>query len=169
MAGSATPPSGWDALRAAQWEAARAALEAELAHQETAAVLDGLARARWWLSDIPGAIEAWERAYTAYRRAGLDEPAAHVAVLLSREHAEGLRRSGLERRARRTRAGSGSRSSAGPPATPMSMGHADRIQDTATRSSAAAAAARRSTCAWRYGRRRYAAARPARRLRVGWH
>jgi hypothetical protein len=90
MAGSATPQSGWDALRAAQWEAARAAFEAELAHQETAAVLDGLARARWWLSDIPGAIEAWERAYTAYRRAGLDEPAAHVAVLLSREHAEGL-------------------------------------------------------------------------------
>ena len=37
-----------------------------------------------------GAVEAWERAYTAYRRAGLDEPAAHVAVFLSREHAEGL-------------------------------------------------------------------------------
>jgi DNA-binding CsgD family transcriptional regulator len=90
MAGSATPHSGWDALRAAQWAAARAAFEAELAHQETAAVLDGLARARWWLSDLPGAVEAWERAYTAYRRGGLDEPAAHVAILLSREHAEGL-------------------------------------------------------------------------------
>jgi hypothetical protein len=116
MAGSATPQTsstGWGALRAANWEEARAAFEAELAGQETAAALDGLARARWWLSDIPGAVEAWERAYTAYRRAGLDEPAAHVAVLLSREHAEGLRRSGLERRARRTRARSGSRSSAG--------------------------------------------------------
>ena len=93
MAGSATPPSsssGWAALRAADWEAARAAMEAELAHQETAAALDGLARARWWLSDIPGAIEAWERAFIAYRRADLDEPAAHVAVLLSRDHAEGL-------------------------------------------------------------------------------
>ena len=65
-------------------------MEAELAHQETASALDGLARARWWLSDIPGAIEAWERALAAYRRADLDEPAAHVAVLLSREHAEGL-------------------------------------------------------------------------------
>ena len=65
-------------------------MEAELAHQETAAALDGLARARWWLSDIPGAIEAWERAFIAYRRADLDEPAAHVAVLLSRDHAEGL-------------------------------------------------------------------------------
>jgi DNA-binding CsgD family transcriptional regulator len=90
MAGSATPQTGWDALAAAGWEAARAAFEAELAGQETAAALDGLARARWWLSDIPGAVEAWERAYTAYRRGGLDEPAAHVAVLLAREHAEGL-------------------------------------------------------------------------------
>jgi DNA-binding CsgD family transcriptional regulator len=93
MAGSATPQTssaGWDALAAAEWEAARAAFEGELAGQETAAALDGLARARWWLSDIPGAVEAWERAYTAYRRAGLDEPAAHVAVFLSREHAEGL-------------------------------------------------------------------------------
>jgi len=65
-------------------------MEAELAHQETAAALDGLARGRWWLSDIPGAIEAWERAFIAYRRADLDEPAVHVAVLLSRDHAEGL-------------------------------------------------------------------------------
>ena len=93
MTGSATPSSassGWDALRAADWVAARAAFEAELANEETAVALDGLAWARWWLSDILGAIEAWERAYTAYRRAGVDEPAAHVAVLLSREHAEGM-------------------------------------------------------------------------------
>jgi hypothetical protein len=90
MAGSATSPTGWDALRAAEWAAARAAFEADLAGKETAAGLDGLARARWWLSDLPGAIEAWERAYATYRRGGQDEPAAHVAVLLSREHAEGM-------------------------------------------------------------------------------
>ena len=93
MAGPSTPQTssaGWDALRSADWPAARAAFESELADTETAAALDGLARARWWLSDIPGAIEAWGRAYTAYRKAGLDEPAGHVAILLSREHAEGL-------------------------------------------------------------------------------
>jgi len=93
MAGPGTPrrsSTGWDALRSAEWELARAAFETELASNETADALDGLARARWWLSDISGAVEAWERAYTAYRRAGLDEPAAHVAVLLSREHAEAL-------------------------------------------------------------------------------
>ena len=85
--GSAT---GWDSLREAEWELARASFEAELASKETAEALDGLARTRWWLSDISGAVDAWDRAYTAYRRAGLDESAAHVAVLLSREHGEGL-------------------------------------------------------------------------------
>src|SRR6266511_3596684 len=84
------PSTGWEALHAADWGGARAAFEAELAGRETAAGLDGLARALWWLSDIPGAIEAWEGAYTAYRRDGSDEPAAHVALLLSREHAEAL-------------------------------------------------------------------------------
>lgn len=93
MADPATPQrtsAGWTALRAAEWEQARAAFEAELATKETAETLDGLARARWWLSDISGAIEAWEGAYRAHRRDGVDEPAAHVAVLLSREHAEAL-------------------------------------------------------------------------------
>jgi hypothetical protein len=82
MAGSATSQTGWDALRTAEWAAARAAFEADLAGKETAAGLDGPARAWWWLSDLPGAIEAWERAYATYRREGQDEPAAHVAVLL---------------------------------------------------------------------------------------
>ncbi len=87
-----TPPpsSGWEALRAAEWESAREAFEADLATAETAEALDGLARARWWLSDVVGAIETWERAFTAYRRIGRDEPAAHVALLLAREHADGL-------------------------------------------------------------------------------
>jgi DNA-binding CsgD family transcriptional regulator len=84
------PLTGWDALRAAEWTAARTAFERELATAETAAALDGLAESRWWLSDIAGAVDAWERAYTALRRDGQDERAAHVAILLSREHAEGL-------------------------------------------------------------------------------
>ena len=83
-------PSGWDALGSADWELARTSFEAELASNETAEALDGLARARWWLSDISGAVDAWDSAFTKYRRAGLDEPAAHVAVLLSREHGEAL-------------------------------------------------------------------------------
>jgi DNA-binding CsgD family transcriptional regulator len=93
MGGSSTPqtPStGWAALRAAEWQEARAAFEAELATTESASALNGLAQARWWMSDISGAVEAWERAYTACRRDCLDEAAARVAILISREQAEGL-------------------------------------------------------------------------------
>jgi DNA-binding CsgD family transcriptional regulator len=90
LATSSASPTGWDALRAADWEQARAAFEAELTTTETAAALDGLARALWWMSDITGAVEVWERAYAACRRDGLDEAAAHVALLMAREHAEGL-------------------------------------------------------------------------------
>src|ERR671923_1171963 len=87
---SPSPSTGWQALHAGDWEGARAAFEAELASGETAEGMDGLGRALWWLSDISGAIGAWEGAYTAYRRDGSDERAAHVALLLSREHAEAL-------------------------------------------------------------------------------
>lgn len=52
--------------------------------------LEDLARARWWLSDIPGAVEAWEGAYAGYQRAGSHEDAAHIALLLSREHGDAL-------------------------------------------------------------------------------
>lgn len=93
MAGAGDTPTasaGWHALANAEWDAARAAFEAELGAAEAPTSLDGLARACWWLSDIHGAIEAWERAYTAYRREGLDERAAHVAIQLAREHASGL-------------------------------------------------------------------------------
>jgi DNA-binding CsgD family transcriptional regulator len=86
-AGEAT---GWDALAAAEWARARVAFEGDLRRGQRADSLDGLARACWWLSDIRGAIDAWERAYTAYRRDGQDEHAAHVALLMAREHAEGL-------------------------------------------------------------------------------
>ena len=83
--------AGWEAFRAGEWHQAKAAFEAALADGDTSGeARDGLARARWWLSDIPGAIGSWEDAYTTYRRSHADEEAAHVAVLLSREHAEAL-------------------------------------------------------------------------------
>jgi DNA-binding CsgD family transcriptional regulator len=89
MAGLETPEStstGWELLAAGDWTGARAAFEAE---PPGAGREDGLARARWWLWDIPGALEAWEQAYLAYRRVGRDQEAAQVATLLSREHAQG--------------------------------------------------------------------------------
>ena len=81
---------GWGALAEARWADARGAFEVECSTAETASALDGLAQARWWSSDISGAVDAWERAYSAYRRDGEDGRAAHVALLLAREHAQGL-------------------------------------------------------------------------------
>jgi len=53
-------------------------------------MLDGLARSRWWLADVPGAIDAWEPAYAGYRQRGDDAAAARVALLLSKEHGQTL-------------------------------------------------------------------------------
>ena len=78
--------AGWEALNAGDWSAALAAFERDLAGDETARSLDGLARSRWWLSDVPGAIDAWERAFAEYRREGDDAAAAQVALFLSKEH-----------------------------------------------------------------------------------
>jgi DNA-binding CsgD family transcriptional regulator len=84
--GAKTPVEGWEALRDGRWEDARQAFDGI----DSATALDGLARARWWLSDVPGAVEAWERAYAAYRRDDDDDAAARVALFLSREHGRTL-------------------------------------------------------------------------------
>jgi DNA-binding NarL/FixJ family response regulator len=81
---------GWEALRAGEWNQANAAFEAALARDETPATLDGLARSRWWLSDVAGAIEAWERSYAGYRRQHDDPAAIRVTLYLSKEHGQTL-------------------------------------------------------------------------------
>jgi hypothetical protein len=85
-----TVADGWESLRAGEWGQAKAAFEAGLAERETPATLDGLARTRWWLSDVAGAIEAWERAYAAYRQEGDDGDAARVSLFLSKEYRDTL-------------------------------------------------------------------------------
>jgi DNA-binding NarL/FixJ family response regulator len=86
-------PSGWLSLRAGDWSGARDSFEAEVAQAGAAAsgaAHDGLARSRWWLGDVPGAMDAWEHAYAAYRRAGDDSAAARVALFLAKEHGQTL-------------------------------------------------------------------------------
>jgi len=82
--------AGWEALRAGAWSQARDLFEVQVAEAETGPALDGLARSRWWLSDVPGAIDGWERAYGAYRRAGEDAAAARAALFLSKENGQSL-------------------------------------------------------------------------------
>jgi len=78
--------SGDEALKAGDWEAARAAFEPALAAGETPEALDGLGQALWWLGDVDGAIASRERAYAAFRRSGDRRRAARIALWVSREY-----------------------------------------------------------------------------------
>jgi len=72
--------AGWSELRAGRWEAARAAFAAV---EETAASLEGLSWAAWWLDDADAVFDARERAYRLYRAAGDDAGAARMATWLA--------------------------------------------------------------------------------------
>ena len=78
---------GEAALRAGEWEDARASFEAALEDGRSAAAHEGLARALWWLQDSEGAISQYEKAYSANRGSGEVRRAAGDALWLSREFA----------------------------------------------------------------------------------
>jgi DNA-binding NarL/FixJ family response regulator len=59
---------GWDALAAADWEAARAGFAEACELEEDAESLDGLGRALHFRRDYAAAIEVTERAFAAYRQ-----------------------------------------------------------------------------------------------------
>ncbi len=90
----AEPREGWRALAEGDWSAALASFEQATTGRASPdvnpAALDGLGRARWWLGDVPGAVEAWEGAYAAYRRDADTGAAARMALFLSTEYAETL-------------------------------------------------------------------------------
>jgi DNA-binding CsgD family transcriptional regulator len=93
MVGPASPEAfttGWDALGAGDWAQANALFETHVSETASPGALDGLARSRWWLSDVDGAVEAWERAYAGYRRAGDDPAAARVGLFLWKEYGKTL-------------------------------------------------------------------------------
>lgn len=78
---------GYEALARGDWEAARQAFEDALRDDESPEVLDGLARALWWLRRPEEAVVCRERAYSGFRRDGDLARAARVALWLSREYA----------------------------------------------------------------------------------
>ncbi|MFC9918218.1 LuxR C-terminal-related transcriptional regulator [Agromyces binzhouensis] len=73
------------AVAEARWEDARLAFTEVLAVRPSAAALDGLGRALWWIGETAEAIAMRTRAYTAYRRAGRDADAARIATWLAIE------------------------------------------------------------------------------------
>jgi DNA-binding CsgD family transcriptional regulator len=83
----ASAAEGYEALASGDWDGARRAFEAALVSAESAAALDGLGRALWWLRDAEGAIVNRERAYAGFRREGDLPRAARIALWLSREYA----------------------------------------------------------------------------------
>jgi DNA-binding NarL/FixJ family response regulator len=77
---------GWEALAAADWQAARASFERALAESETAEALDGLSQALHFQAEYDTAIEVKERAFAAYRREGRPAEAADTARWLAFLH-----------------------------------------------------------------------------------
>jgi hypothetical protein len=56
---------GWDALAAADWQAARTVFEGALAESETGEALDGLSQALHFQREYDAATELKERAFAA--------------------------------------------------------------------------------------------------------
>lgn len=78
--------TGWDALAAADWDAARTCFEQACAEDESAENLDGLGRALHFQGEYARAIELTERAFAAYRRADRAVEAADRARWLAFLH-----------------------------------------------------------------------------------
>jgi ATP/maltotriose-dependent transcriptional regulator MalT len=78
--------AGRQALSAGHWEEARAAFTAALSREETAAALEGLSWATWWLNDVAETFHARERAYRLYRDHDDDRSAARMAVVLAADY-----------------------------------------------------------------------------------
>ena len=78
--------AGWQALAEGAWEDARVHFVAALSQQETAAALEGLGWAAWWLNDVPVTFDARERAYRRYREDADNQAAARMAVALAADH-----------------------------------------------------------------------------------
>jgi DNA-binding CsgD family transcriptional regulator len=77
----------WNALRQADWTAARDAFAARLEEApDDAEALDGLGRALWWLGDPQAGIERRRQAYAEYKRRGATLQAANLAAYLAGEH-----------------------------------------------------------------------------------
>lgn len=77
--------AGYAALQRADWEAARTAFTAALAHEATPEAHDGLGLALWWLNAIGAAHHHRTQAFLGYQQAGKPGRAAWLAAWLARE------------------------------------------------------------------------------------
>jgi len=78
--------AGRQALAEGAWEDARVHFVAALGQEETAAALEGLGWAAWWLNDVAVTFDARERAYRHYREDADNRAAARMAISLAADH-----------------------------------------------------------------------------------
>lgn len=78
--------AGSEALRNAEWPAARALFEAAAEASDSPEAWEGLSRASWWLGDAEQTLLARERAYREFRRAGEVRGAARMAMWLASDY-----------------------------------------------------------------------------------
>jgi DNA-binding CsgD family transcriptional regulator len=78
--------TGAAALGRGDWAGARDAYRRALEVEETAAALEALAYASWWLRDDMAAVDARRRAFRLYLDAGDRVSAARIAIALARDH-----------------------------------------------------------------------------------
>ncbi len=74
---------GTAALARGDWQSARRQFEASIQQHETAAALDGLSEALYWLEETESSLHHRSRAYTLYREAGDFCRAARAALWLA--------------------------------------------------------------------------------------
>jgi DNA-binding CsgD family transcriptional regulator len=74
--------AGWEALARTEWDRARSLFEAAVGRDESAAALEGLSLAAWWLDDAETMFATREGAYRLYRRDGDLRAAGRLATLL---------------------------------------------------------------------------------------
>jgi ATP/maltotriose-dependent transcriptional regulator MalT len=77
-----------DALKRGDWRGARSGFEKALELEESAAALEGLGTACWWLDEQAAVFDARERAFRLYRAAGDFRSAARLASLIAIDYAE---------------------------------------------------------------------------------
>jgi DNA-binding NarL/FixJ family response regulator len=78
--------AGQAALGEARWGDAADLLRKGVADHQTPEVLDGLARAVWWLGEVEEALSFREQAYSGYKEQGDTERAVKIALWLSVEY-----------------------------------------------------------------------------------
>ncbi len=79
---------GREALGRGDWAAARDALQEAVANSESAAALEDLGTALWWLDDQGNVLETREAAFRLYRSVGDTRSAARMATLLALDYVD---------------------------------------------------------------------------------